>query len=292
MPATTPATRWRVRGCAGSPKRRKFRHAIGIEAHRAADRRHAEAVAVAADAGDHAGDEMAGARMRRVAEAQEVQARDRARPHGEHVAQDAADPGRRALIGLDVARMVVALHLEDEREVVADPDHPRVLAGPLDHPRRLGGQHLEVNLGGLVRAVLVPHRGKYAELGQGGLAADQFENARVLLRRQAVLGDELRGDLGLGGERRWFGNRGLLHQQVRFGPLLGFSSASYAAWAKCATSPAKNPRPSVEPITDSTWFSGCGINPSTLSFSESTPAMALVEPLTFHASLREPSGAV
>src|SRR5713101_9620143 len=75
-------------------------------------------------------------------------------------------------------------------------------------------------------------------------------------------------------------------------PLIWFSPASYAACAKCATSPAKNPRPSVEPIADSTWFSGCGINPSTLSFSESTPAMALVEPLTFHASLREPSGAV
>ena len=110
-----------------------------MEADRAADRRHAERIAVAADAGDHAGDEMAGARMRRVAKAQEIQARDRARAHGEHVAQDAADPRRGALIGLDVARMVVALHLENEREAIADGDHAGVLAGPLDHPRRLGG---------------------------------------------------------------------------------------------------------------------------------------------------------
>ena len=39
-----------------------------MEAHLAADRRHAEAVAVAADAGDHAGHEMAGLGMLRVAE--------------------------------------------------------------------------------------------------------------------------------------------------------------------------------------------------------------------------------
>jgi hypothetical protein len=32
-----------------------------------------------------------------VAERERVEARDRPRPHGEHVAQDAADAGRRAL---------------------------------------------------------------------------------------------------------------------------------------------------------------------------------------------------
>ena len=38
----------------------------------------------------------------------------RARAHGEDVAQDAADAGRRALVGLDVGWVVVALHLEDD----------------------------------------------------------------------------------------------------------------------------------------------------------------------------------
>ena len=69
-----------------------------------------------------------------------VEAGDRPRAHGEDVAQDAADAGRRALIGLDVARVVVALHLEHDREPVADVDHAGVLARPLDHPGRLGRQ--------------------------------------------------------------------------------------------------------------------------------------------------------
>src|SRR3546814_17694726 len=54
-----------------------------------------------------------------AAETQRVEVRDRARTHGENVAEDAADPGRRALIGLDVRRVVVALHLEDRGELLA-----------------------------------------------------------------------------------------------------------------------------------------------------------------------------
>ena len=106
----------------------------------AADGRHAEGIAVAADAGDHARHQMPGLRMLRLAERQRVEARDRPRAHGEHVAQDAADAGRRALIGLDEARVVVALHLEDAGEPVADIDDAGVLARALDHPRRLGRQ--------------------------------------------------------------------------------------------------------------------------------------------------------
>ena len=84
-----------------------------MEIHFAADRRHAEAIAVAADAGDDAGHQMPRLGMIGIAEAQRVEAGDRPRAHGEDVAQNAADAGRRALIGLDVARVVVALHLED-----------------------------------------------------------------------------------------------------------------------------------------------------------------------------------
>ena len=71
----------------------------------------------------------------RAAEAQRVQIGDRPRAHGEDVAQDAADPGRRALIGLDEGRVVVALHLEDRRLAVADVDDAGVLARPADHAR-------------------------------------------------------------------------------------------------------------------------------------------------------------
>jgi hypothetical protein len=47
----------------------------------------------------------------------------------------------------------------------------------------------------LVGAVLVPHRREDAEFRDRRLAADQMQEALVLVRLQAVLGDELRGDL-------------------------------------------------------------------------------------------------
>jgi hypothetical protein len=136
------------------------------------------------------------ARLRVIgrAEAERVQGRDRPRPHGEDVAQDAADPGRRALVGLDEARMVVALHLEDAGRAVADVDHAGVLAGALNHPGRLRRQRAQMEARGFVGAVLVPHRRDDAELGDGRLAADQRLEALVFLRRQPMLLYELRGD--------------------------------------------------------------------------------------------------
>ena len=112
----------------------------GVETHLSADGRHPERIAVAADAGDHARHQMARLGMLRRAKAQRVEAGDRPRAHREDIAQDAADAGGRALIGLDVARMVVALHLEHHRLAVADVDDAGVLARPLDHPGRLGRQ--------------------------------------------------------------------------------------------------------------------------------------------------------
>ena len=91
-------------------------------------------------------DEMArAAGDRRIAERQRVEAGDRPRAHGEDVAQNAADAGRRALIGLDIARVVVALHLEDAGEPVADVDDAGVLARSLDDPRRLGRQLFQMH---------------------------------------------------------------------------------------------------------------------------------------------------
>ena len=126
---------------------------------------------------------------------QRVEAGDRPRAHGEDVAQDAADAGRRALIGLDVARVVVALHLEHAGEPVADVDDAGVLARPLDHPGRRGRQRAQMDLRGLVRAVLVPHRREDAELGERRLAADQLANALVFVGLEAVRGDQRRRDL-------------------------------------------------------------------------------------------------
>ena len=74
------------------------------------------------------------------AEAQEVERGDGPGTHGENVAQNAANPGRRALIGLDEGGMVVALHLEHADVAIADVDHARVLARPVDDVRARGRQ--------------------------------------------------------------------------------------------------------------------------------------------------------
>ena len=143
---------------------------------------------------------MARLRVVRIAERERIEAGDRPRPHREHVAQDAADAGCRALVGLDVARVVVALHLEHDREPVADRDHAGVLAGSLDHVRRAGRQRAQVDFRGLVRAVLVPHRRENAELGDRRLAPDQLQNALVFLGLEAVFGDQRGSDFRLVGD--------------------------------------------------------------------------------------------
>ena len=93
-----------------------------VERDLAADRRDADAVAVAADAGDDAGEDAARLRGVERAEAQRVEQRNRPRAHREDVADDAADAGRRALIRLDERRMVVRFDLEDGGQAVADVD--------------------------------------------------------------------------------------------------------------------------------------------------------------------------
>ena len=81
-----------------------------VERDLAADRRDADAVAVAGDAGDHAFDDAAVARavgtLERT-EAQRVHQRDRPRAHREDVADDAADAGGGALVRLDERRVIV-----------------------------------------------------------------------------------------------------------------------------------------------------------------------------------------
>jgi hypothetical protein len=79
--------------------------------------------------------------------------------------------------------MVVALHLEDDRKTIANRDDASVLPGSLDYPGSRDRQLLEVDFGGLVRAVLVPHRGENPKLGQGRFATNEHEDPLVFLRR-------------------------------------------------------------------------------------------------------------
>ena len=137
-----------------------------VEVDLAADGGDAEAVAVAADAGDRALEQVALPRLVQRAEAQRVQRGDRTRAHREDVADDAADAGRRALVGLDRARVVVALHLEGDGPAVADADDAGVLAGALEHVLPGGREEAQRLLRVLVAAVLAPHERVHVELGR------------------------------------------------------------------------------------------------------------------------------
>ena len=167
----------------------------GVEVGLAADRRHADAIAVAADAGDDARHEVARLGVRGIAEAQRVEVRHGPRAHREHVAHDAADARRRALVGLDEARVVVALHLEDGAVAVAEIDDAGVLARPLDHLRAGGRQLLQPEAARFVGAVLRPHHREDAEFQERRLATDDAEQAVVLVALETVGGDHLGRDL-------------------------------------------------------------------------------------------------
>ena len=112
----------------------------GVEVHLAADRRHADAVAVAADTGHHAPEQIGGARVVRRAKAQRVERGDRPGTHGKHIAQNAAHAGGRAVMGFDERGMVVALDLEHHGQPVADIDNARVFTRTLENGRTRGRQ--------------------------------------------------------------------------------------------------------------------------------------------------------
>ena len=90
--------------------------------------------------------------------------------------------------------MIVRFDFEGAGPAVAHVDDAGVFAGPLDDAIAFGRQALEVHAAGLVGAVLAPHHAVNAELGEEGRAAERGENALVLLRSDAVLGKQLRGD--------------------------------------------------------------------------------------------------
>ena len=158
----------------------------GVEDDLAADVRQAQAVAVAADAGDDAGQHAGGVRVVERAEPQRVHHRDRPGAHRHDVPDDAADAGRRALVRLDVRRVVVALDLERDRPAVADVDHAGVLADADEQvlAHLLGGLLAElpqVHLARLVRAVLAPHHAVHRELGRRRAAAEDLVDPAVLV---------------------------------------------------------------------------------------------------------------
>src|SRR3989440_4127701 len=112
----------------------------GREIHLAAERRHANAIAVVADAADDSGEQVAIARFVERAEPQAVQQCDRPRTHGEDIAQDSAGAGRGALERLDRRRVIVRFDLEGDRPAVREAQHTSVLPGTLDDLGPAGGE--------------------------------------------------------------------------------------------------------------------------------------------------------
>ena len=108
-----------------------------------------------------------------LAEPEPVEERDRPRAHRDHVAQDPADPGRRALERLDRGRMVVRLDLERDRGAVAEVEDSRVLARALEDA--LAGRRKAPQEGGgvLVAAVLRPEEREDRELEVVRVAPEQ-----------------------------------------------------------------------------------------------------------------------
>ena len=158
-------------------------------------------VSVAGDAGDDAGHHPLRVGGVGRAEPQLVHHRDRPGAHGQDVPDDAADPGGRALIGLDERRVVVRLDLEGDRPAVTDVDDAGVLADPGQHlgPHLVGGGLAEVgqvHLGRLVRAVLRPHHRVHRQLGVGRPAAEDLPDPGVLVVLQAEFPVRLRAHRG------------------------------------------------------------------------------------------------
>ena len=172
----------------------------GVEDRLATDVREAEAVAVPAHAGHDPRQHAVGVGLAQRAEAQRVHHRDRPGAHGEDVADDAADAGRGALVGLDVRRVVVRLDLERDGVPLADVDHAGVLADAGQHladavtQRRLLRDLRElaqVHLRGLVGAVLAPHHRVHRQLAAGRPAAEDLLDPRVLVGLEAEVGPGL-----------------------------------------------------------------------------------------------------
>ena len=86
--------------------------------------------------------------------------------------------------------MVVRFDFESGDQAVANVDDAGVFSRSLDDQLAADRQALQMDLAGFVGAVLAPHHAEDAQLGDVGIAAQNFLHARVFGSREAVL----RGD--------------------------------------------------------------------------------------------------
>ena len=94
--------------------------AVGLIEHAfPTDRGNAHAVPVVSNSSNGVAEQPALVRLRQLAKAQRIEQCHRSGAHRDDVPQNPADTGRRPLEGLDGARMIVAFHLERDRQAVS-----------------------------------------------------------------------------------------------------------------------------------------------------------------------------
>ncbi len=148
-----------------------------------ADRRQAQAVAVAADARDHPGQHPRRVGRVGVAEPERVEDCDRPGTHSQDVADNPADASRRTLVGLDETRMIMRFDLKCDGQTLTDSDHPGVLAHADEHALT-GGYVVEppqMHLGRLIRTVFAPHHRVHGKLGIGRQPTEGGDDPGVLV---------------------------------------------------------------------------------------------------------------
>ena len=118
--------------------------------------------------------------------------RDRPRSHGDDVAEDPADPGRRALERLDGGRVVVAFDLERDGQSVPEVEHAGVLTRSLEDARAARGEPLQKERRVLVAAVLGPEEREHRQLEVVRVPREQRADSLVLPVREAECAMERR----------------------------------------------------------------------------------------------------
>jgi hypothetical protein len=168
-----------------------------------------DAVAVAADPADDPVDEVAleGVRFAgppgavgpptRIPEPQRVHDGDRPRTHREDVAQDPADPGGRALVRLDVARVVVGFDLERDGSPSPTSTTPAFSPGPASTHEASAARPRRWIFDDLYEPVLGPHHRVHPSSDTVGVPTERVHDPVVLVAAQAQLVPELAARSGV-----------------------------------------------------------------------------------------------
>ncbi len=177
---------------------------IGVKVDAPGDCRHADRVAVVADPLNNTLEEILSVFAVKITKIEAVGQGDRIGTHRERISDDTADAGRRAVVGIDVARVIVALDAERDvclavvvwiafggrrvgRVGVGDGDNGGVVAGADNNLIAFAVERVEQRPRGAVGAVLAPEILEKGRLGGRWLATEFSGDKFVVGIREAHL---------------------------------------------------------------------------------------------------------